>query len=109
MCDGCKRILSPFTGCKKRTAWSKTREKYMPVKRRQNLAEIDRGSYYKWLEKFLDSYFASEFCNSNDSDNDDESYNESNEQQQLSNGFCQYLLQNSFTGHGLDINTTLTQ
>ena len=57
MPDGRKRILSPFTGRKKRKAWNKTREKYMPVKRRQNLAETDRGSYYKeeWLEKFLDS------------------------------------------------------
>ena len=38
-------ILSPFTGRKKRKAWNKTREKYMPEKRRQNLAEADRGSY----------------------------------------------------------------
>ena len=45
---GRKRILCPFSGCKKtRKAWNKTRVKYMPVKRRQNLAEIDRGSYYK--------------------------------------------------------------
>ena len=27
---GRKRILSPFAGRKKRKAWSKTREKYMP-------------------------------------------------------------------------------
>ena len=55
MLDGCKRILSPFTGRKKRKAWNKTREKYMPIKRRQNLAETDRRSYYKeeWLEEFL--------------------------------------------------------
>ena len=48
----------------------------MPVTRRQNLAETDRGSYYKeeWLEKFLDSKGA--FYNDNESDNDDESYNE---------------------------------
>ena len=45
MPDGHKRILSPFAGCKKRKAWNKTREKYMPVKRRQNLSETDRGSY----------------------------------------------------------------
>ena len=44
MSDGCKIILSPFTGRKKREAWNKTREKYMPVKRRQ--IETDRGSYY---------------------------------------------------------------
>ena len=44
MSDGRKLILSPFTGRKKRKAWNKTREKYMPVKRRQ--IETDRGSYY---------------------------------------------------------------
>ena len=44
MSDGRKLILSPFTGGKKRKAWSKTREKYVPVKRRQT--ETDRGSYY---------------------------------------------------------------
>ena len=47
MSDGRKKILSPFTGRKNRKAWNKTREKYMPVKRRQNLAETDRGSHYK--------------------------------------------------------------
>ena len=45
MSDGRKLILSPFTGRKERKAWNKTREKYMPVKRR--LTETDRGSYYK--------------------------------------------------------------
>ena len=44
MSDGRKLILSPFTGPKKRKAWNKTREKYMPVKIRQ--IETDRGSYY---------------------------------------------------------------
>ena len=44
MSDGRKLILNPFTGRKKRKAWNKTREKYMPVKRRQ--VETDRGSYY---------------------------------------------------------------
>ena len=88
MLDGHKRILGPFTGRKKRKAWNKTREKYMPVKRRQNLAETDRGSYYKeeWLEEFLDSKGA--FYNGNESDNNDESYNENNEQQQLPEGFA---------------------
>ena len=47
MSDGRKKILSPFTGRKNRKAWNNTREKYMPVKRRQNLAETDRGSHYK--------------------------------------------------------------
>ena len=44
MFDGRKLILSPFTGRKKRKAWNKTKEKYMPVKRSQ--IETDRGSYY---------------------------------------------------------------
>ena len=43
MSDGRKLILCLFTGRKKRKAWNKTREKYMPVKRRQI---ADRGSYY---------------------------------------------------------------
>ena len=78
MPDGRKRILSPFTGRKKLKAWNKTRVKYMPVKRRQNLAETDKRSYYKeaeeeWLEEFLDSKAA--FYNGNESDNNDESYN----------------------------------
>ena len=66
--------MGPFTGCKKQKAWNKTREKYMPVKRRQNLAETDRGSYYKeeWLEEFLDSKGA--FYNGNESDNNNESF-----------------------------------
>ena len=73
MLDACKRIQSPFTGRKKRKAWNKTREKYMPVKRRQNLAETDRGSYYKeeCLEEFLDSKGA--YYNGNESDNNNES------------------------------------
>ena len=68
---GRKRILSPFTVGKKRKAWNKTREKYMPVKRKLNLAETDRGSYHKeeWLEEFLDS--KGTFYNGNESDNND--------------------------------------
>ena len=48
------------------------REKYLLVKRRQNLPETDRRSYYKEerLEEFLDSKDA--FYNGNESDNDDE-------------------------------------
>ena len=75
-----KRILSPFNGRKKRKAWNKTREKYMPEERRQNLAETDKRSYYKqeeWLEEFLDDKSAfSDGSESDDSDNDDENYNE---------------------------------
>ena len=47
MSGGQKRTLSPLTCCKKWKVWNKTREKYMPEERRQNLAETDRGSYYK--------------------------------------------------------------
>ena len=57
MSDGCKRILSPFSGHKKQKAWNKTREKYMPEEKRQNLGETDKGSYFnqeEWLEEFLD-------------------------------------------------------
>ena len=74
MPDGRKQILGPFTGCEKRSAWNKTRVKYMPVKRRQNLAETGKGSYYKeeWLEEFLDSKGA--FYNGNESDNNNESF-----------------------------------
>ena len=88
MSDRRKQTLSPFTGRKKQKAWNKTREKYLPVKTRHNLAETDRGLYYKeeWLEEFLDSKGA--FYNCNESDNDDESYNENNEQQQLLEGFA---------------------
>ena len=68
MSDGRKRILNPFTGHKKRKTWNKTREKYMPVKRRRNLAETDWESYYKdeWFEEFLDNKGA--FYKSNESD-----------------------------------------
>ena len=44
MSDGRKLILRRFTGRKKRKAWNKTRDKYMPVKTRQ--IETDRGSHY---------------------------------------------------------------
>ena len=91
MLDGRKRILSPFTGHKKQKAGNKTREKYMAVKRRLNLAETDRRSYCnkeEWLEEFLDGESA--FYNGNksgDSDNDGENYNENNEQQQSQEDF----------------------
>ena len=92
MSDGGKRILSPFTGRKKREAWNKSGEKYMSEESRQNLAEKDRGTYFnqgEWLEEFLDNkggfYNGSE---SDDSDKDDEIYDENNEQQQLSEGFA---------------------
>ena len=44
MSDGRKLILSLFTERQKRKSRNRTREKYMPVKRRQ--IETDRGSYY---------------------------------------------------------------
>ena len=43
MPDSRKQILGPFTGREKCKAWNKTRVKYMPVKRRQNLAETVRN------------------------------------------------------------------
>ena len=66
MFEGRKRVLSPFTGRRKRKAW-KTRETYMPIKRRWNLADTDWGWYYKedWIDKFLDSKCA--FYNTNES------------------------------------------
>ena len=47
MSDGRKRILSPFTGRKKRKAWNKSGEKYMSEESRQNLAEKDRGNVFQ--------------------------------------------------------------
>ena len=74
MSGGRKPILSPYTESKKRKTWNKTREKYIPEERKQNLAQTERGSYYnqeEWLEEFLDDkgafYDASE---SDDSEND---------------------------------------
>ena len=90
MSDRRKRILSPFTGCKKRKGWNKKtkfkkKDKIQPVKRGQNLAETDRGYYREeLLEEFLDGKGA--FYNRNESDNDNASYNEHNEQQQLQEG-----------------------
>ena len=40
MSDDRKLILSPCTGRKKRKAWNKTREKYMPVKKKDRLKQI---------------------------------------------------------------------
>ena len=37
-------MLSPFTGCKQ-WKWNKTRKKYIPEERKQNLPETDGGSY----------------------------------------------------------------
>ena len=53
MFGGHKRILSPFTGRKRRKAWNKTREKYMLEEKTQNLAETCKRSYYnqeEWLK-----------------------------------------------------------
>ena len=45
MSDRRKLILTPFTGRKKNEKYNMIKEKYIPVKRRQNLVETDRGSY----------------------------------------------------------------
>ena len=46
MSDGRKLILTPFTGRKKNEKYNIIKEKYIPVKRRQNSVETGRGSYY---------------------------------------------------------------
>ena len=69
MSTGSKRILSPFTGRKKRKAWNNTREQPMPEERRQNSAETDRGSHdnqEEWWEEFSDDKSA--FYNGSESD-----------------------------------------
>ena len=84
MPDGCKQILSPSTESKNRKAWNKARGKYMSVKRRQSLAETDKGSYYnkkEWLEEFLDGKDA--FYNGSENDDID-----NDEQQQLYEGLA---------------------
>ena len=73
MPDGRKQILGPFTGHEKWKAWNKTKVKNMPVKRRQNLAETDKRSYYKeeWLEEFLDTKGAFYYGNESDNNNNE--------------------------------------
>ena len=51
MSDGCKLILSLFTGCKKQKAWNKLK-KYMPVKRRQ----IETGDHIT-IKRMVGSIF----------------------------------------------------
>ena len=75
MSDSRKRILTPFTGRKNRKAWNKTREKYMPEERKQNLAETDKRSYHNQEEWSIEAPFYNG-SESDDSDNDDENYNE---------------------------------
>ena len=56
----------------------------MPEKRRQNLAETDRGSYYnqeEWLEEFLDDKSAFyDDSESDDSENDNENFDKKEKQ-----------------------------
>ena len=42
MSGGHKRIMSPFTWHKKQKARNKTREKYIPEEKIQNLAETEK-------------------------------------------------------------------
>ena len=80
MPDGCKRILGPFTGLKKRKAWNNAREKHVPEERRQNLAETARGSYYnqhEQVEEVLDDKGA--FYNGSENDDGDNDYKNCNE------------------------------
>ena len=53
MSDGRKLILSSFTGCKKRKAWNKTTEKYMPEERKQNLVK-QTGDHIAKQEEWLE-------------------------------------------------------
>ena len=76
MSDGRKLILTPFTGRKKNEKYNIIKEKYIPVKRRQNSIETDSGSYYNkesygriLLVEFSDGKGA--FYNGNESDNSD--------------------------------------
>ena len=81
--SGGKRILRPSNGRKQRKAWNNTREKYMPIKRRHNLAETDRGLYYnkeEWLEEFLDGKGALNNGSKSDGRDNDENCNENNDQ-----------------------------
>ena len=57
MSDGCKQILSPFTGRKKRKAWNKIKDKHIPAKRRQNITETNKKHITKRNDQknFLDS------------------------------------------------------
>ena len=67
-------------GWKKRKAWNKNREKHILEERRQNLAERDRGSYYKqeeWLGEFLyDKGAFYDVSESDDIENNDDDYTE---------------------------------
>ena len=85
MPDDLKQILSPIAGHKKAKAWNQTREKYMPVKRRQNLTNGDHFTQRNGQNNFqtVKVHFTMVM-----KDNNDESYNENNEQQQLTEGFA---------------------
>ena len=55
MFDGCKLILSPFTGRKTRKAQNKAREKYMPEDKIQLKQAGDHiTKQEEWLEAFSD-------------------------------------------------------
>ena len=80
-----KRILSPFTvGVKNKKLGITLEKNIFRKKKRQNLTETDRRSYYdqdEWLEEFLDNKGAFyDGSASDDSDNDDDNYYENNEQ-----------------------------
>ena len=47
MPDCRKLIVTPLTVCKKTEKFNVIKEKYIPVKRKQNSIETDRGSYNK--------------------------------------------------------------
>ena len=79
-----KRVLNPFGGRKKRIPPNKKQRTVMTKEKRQNLTDMDRGSYYnqeEWLKEFLedkgifyndDDSESETYDNESSSDGDDE-------------------------------------
>ena len=68
-----KPVLSPFGGHKKRITPNKKERTVMTKENRQNLADMDRGSYYNQEESLEESLEDIEVFY-NDSDSDSETY-----------------------------------
>ena len=80
------RVLSPFSGRKKRIPPNKKQRTVMAKENRQNLVDPDWGSHYnqdEWLEEFLEGKGI--FYNDSDSDSetyDNESSSDSDDEQE---------------------------
>ena len=80
------RVLSPFSGRKKRIPPNKKQRTVMAKENRQNLVNPDWGSHYnqdEWLEEFLEGKGI--FYNDSDSDSetyDNESSSDSDDEQE---------------------------